>query len=147
MEKVIFSKSFRLEACNFTKNELCYRYFLRISFTLRNTYFKEHLTTAASETWLCKKELVIVFTEEFLSIKNLFLFTYWSSKNLKSIYISKYLGIRNSSLEIIKDFVYSPGNPEAATGGVLQEKLFLEISQNSRADTCARVSILIKLQT
>ena len=107
----------------------------------------EHLTTAASETWLCKKELVIVFTEEFLSIKNLFLFTYWSSKNLKSIYISKYLGIRNSSLEIIKDFVYSPGNPEAATGGVLQEKLFLEISQNSRANTYARVSILIKLQT
>ena len=35
---------------------------------------------------------------------------------------------------------------EAATGGSLQEKVFLEISQNSQENTCARVSILIKLQ-
>ena len=35
---------------------------------------------------------------------------------------------------------------EGATGGVLQEKLFLEISQNSQEETCARVSLLIKLQ-
>ena len=33
---------------------------------------------------------------------------------------------------------------EAATGGVLQEKVFLEISQEN---TCVRVSFLIKLQT
>ena len=32
--------------------------------------------------------------------------------------------------------------PEAATGGILQEKMFLEISQNSQENTCARVSIL-----
>ena len=37
-------------------------------------------------------------------------------------------------------------NPEAATGGVLCKKLFLEISQNSQENTCARVSFLIKLQ-
>ena len=36
---------------------------------------------------------------------------------------------------------------EAAIGGVLQEKVFLEISQNSLENTCARVSFLIKLQT
>ena len=37
---------------------------------------------------------------------------------------------------------------EAATGDVLlQEKLFLEISQNSQGKTCARASFLIKLQT
>ena len=36
--------------------------------------------------------------------------------------------------------------PEAATGGVLQEKVFLEILQNSQENTCARVSFLIKLQ-
>ena len=36
---------------------------------------------------------------------------------------------------------------EAATGGSLQEKVFLEISQNSQENTCARVSILIKLQS
>ena len=35
---------------------------------------------------------------------------------------------------------------EAATRGVLLEKVFLEISQNSQENTCARVSILIKLQ-
>ena len=35
---------------------------------------------------------------------------------------------------------------EAATGVVLSEKVFLEISQNSREDTCDKVSFLIKLQ-
>ena len=35
---------------------------------------------------------------------------------------------------------------KAATGGVLQEKMFLEISQNSQKNTCVRVSYLIKLQ-
>ena len=36
---------------------------------------------------------------------------------------------------------------EAAIRGVLQEKVFLEISQNPQENTCARVSFLIKLQT
>ena len=35
---------------------------------------------------------------------------------------------------------------EEATGGVLLEKAFLEISPNLQENTCARVSILIKLQ-
>ena len=35
---------------------------------------------------------------------------------------------------------------EAASGGVLQEKVFLEISQNSQENTCARVFFLINLQ-
>ena len=35
---------------------------------------------------------------------------------------------------------------EAASGDVLQEKKFLEISQNSREETCARVPFSIKLQ-
>ena len=35
---------------------------------------------------------------------------------------------------------------EAATGGILEENVFLEISQNSQKNTCARVSFLIKLQ-
>ena len=34
---------------------------------------------------------------------------------------------------------------EAATGGVLQKKAFLEISQNSQENTCTRDSFLIKL--
>ena len=35
---------------------------------------------------------------------------------------------------------------EAATGDVLQEKVVLEIAQKSQENTCARVSILIKLE-
>ena len=35
---------------------------------------------------------------------------------------------------------------EAATRGVLCKKVFLEISQNSQENTCAKVSLLIKLQ-
>ena len=35
---------------------------------------------------------------------------------------------------------------EAATRGVLWEKLFLEISENSQENTCVRVSFLIKMQ-
>ena len=34
---------------------------------------------------------------------------------------------------------------EAATRGVLKEKVFLENSQNSQESTCARVSFLIKI--
>ena len=36
--------------------------------------------------------------------------------------------------------------PEAVTRGVLEEKVFLEISQNSQENNRARVSFLIKLQ-
>ena len=35
---------------------------------------------------------------------------------------------------------------EAATGGVLYEKVLLEILQNLQKNTWARISILIKLQ-
>ena len=38
------------------------------------------------------------------------------------------------------------GVSEAATRGVLLKKVFLEISQDSQENTCARVSFLIKLQ-
>ena len=37
-----------------------------------------------------------------------------------------------------------PMNTEATTGSVLEEKVFLEILQNSQENTCARVSFLIK---
>ena len=36
---------------------------------------------------------------------------------------------------------------KAATGGVLQEKMFLEILQSPQEIICARVSFLVKLQT
>ena len=43
-------------------------------------------------------------------------------------------------MKIVKDRIII--NTEAATGGVLQEKVFLEISQNSQENTCARASFL-----
>ena len=43
-------------------------------------------------------------------------------------------------------FFHKNYSSEAATGGVLEEKVFLEISQNSQENTYASVSILIKLQ-
>ena len=45
------------------------------------------------------------------------------------------------SVEFLK-FYYKP---EAATVGVLWKKVFLEISQNSQENTCARDSFLIKV--
>ena len=48
----------------------------------------------------------------------------------------------------IFEFIFNETRPnlEAATRVVLQENVFLEISQNSQENTCARVSFLIKLQ-
>ena len=39
---------------------------------------------------------------------------------------------------------YFKGSLEAANKGVLQKKVFLEISRNSQENTCARVSFLEK---
>ena len=44
-------------------------------------------------------------------------------------------------------FVYQHSSPEAATQRCSIKKVFLEISQNSKENTCAKVSFLIKLQT
>ena len=44
-------------------------------------------------------------------------------------------------------FIYTLQRAQEATGDVQQEKVFLEISQNSKGNTCARASFLIKLQT
>ena len=41
--------------------------------------------------------------------------------------------------------IYKKFLTEAAIAGVLQEKVFLEILQNSQENTCARVSVLNKV--
>ena len=41
---------------------------------------------------------------------------------------------------VLCQFLRSSKKSEAATRGALQEKVFLEISQNSKENTCARVS-------
>ena len=50
--------------------------------------------------------------------------------------------VKHTKAELKKSVAYT----EAATGGVLQKKVFLKVSQNSQENTCARVSYLIKLQ-
>ena len=44
------------------------------------------------------------------------------------------------------DWLLAMEKKEGATWGVLSEKVFLEISQSSQENTCARVSFLMKLQ-
>ena len=51
------------------------------------------------------------------------------------------------SSQIIQFAVTPKASEEAATIGVLCEKVFLEISQNLQENTCVRVSFLIKLWT
>ena len=63
---------------------------------------------------------------------------------LKWLLVSKmedsnpFLGLKRSNVECLLS--------EAATRGVLWKKVFLEISQNSQENTCARVSFLKTLQ-
>ena len=45
-----------------------------------------------------------------------------------------------------EQFFHHPDDAEAATRGVLKEKVFITISQNLQENTCARVFFLIKLQ-
>ena len=47
-------------------------------------------------------------------------------------------------LIILMILISAISSPEAATRGVQCRKVFLEISQNSQENTCARVSFLIK---
>ena len=51
-----------------------------------------------------------------------------------------------NEIAISKAHCKKQSETEAATRGVLRKKVFLEISQNSQENTCARVSFLIKLQ-
>ena len=52
---------------------------------------------------------------------------------------------KNENVSILQEDCQAFGLTEAATECVLQEKVFLEISQHSQENTCARVSFLIKL--
>ena len=49
-------------------------------------------------------------------------------------------------LDDFSTYMSSTVDDRSGTGGVLLKKVFLEISQNSQENTCARVSFLIKLQ-
>ena len=49
------------------------------------------------------------------------------------------------NIEFLKMAVYKAPRKEAATGGVLSKKVFLEILYNSQGNTCARVSFFNKV--
>ena len=79
----------------------------------------------------------------------------WQKGNLSSWYLNFHSGVRHFILKIFNDFfililpslkVSSIEETEAATGGVLYEKVLLEISQHLQENTCARVYFIIKLQ-
>ena len=61
-------------------------------------------------------------------------------KKLQHTYFGRHL-----SKKSMKVYLYSFYGKEAATRGVPWENAFLEISQNSQENTCARSSFLIKL--
>ena len=63
--------------------------------------------------------------------------------NLEILMIKRPFLWRIIDINSIRKFIVKP---EAATRGVLCKTLFLEISQNSQENTCARVSFLMKLQ-
>ena len=81
-----------------------------------------------------------VHSSIFKQIKHLLEYTYTK-------YIHTYWGI----IKAYSDMFTTLNNSlilatDTATRGVLWKKLFLEISQNSQENTCARVSFLIQLQ-
>ena len=78
-----------------------------------------------------------------LEIKQHLTFTLTLNSNLRlSLNFKLFMNFNIPELNIL-EYRFSP---EAATGGVLQSKVFIEISQNSQENTCAKVSFLIKLQ-
>ena len=78
--------------------------------------------------------------------KNCFTFvtTFLRHDQEKKHYFSFQLYVRYAIVTGKRNLIFF--KREAATGGVLCKKLFLEISQNSQENTCARDSFLIKLQ-
>ena len=62
------------------------------------------------------------------------------------MYMKKYKNKKNMVFKDKWKCVYICICLEAATGGVLWKKVFLEISQNPQENTCARVSFLTKFQ-
>ena len=64
-------------------------------------------------------------------------FTWWSCVQVVGIY---------QVTPVFTSFTAKVIHTEAATRGLLYKKVFLQIPQKSRENTCARVSFLIKLQ-
>ena len=96
-------------------------------------------------------KIVILSTHVFASFvspnSDLWLFKVnWIRKSLEKNPVTYWKAmIKNPKTFTIKA-LHRKKKSEAATGGVLWEKVFLEISQNSQENTCVRVSFLIKLR-
>ena len=78
----------------------------------------------------------------------------WEKGNFSCWYLHFYSGVQLFILKVFNDWRFfilpslkvSIEETEAATRGVLYEKVLLEIWQNWQENTCARVSLLITLQ-
>ena len=115
-----------LQLCS--KETLAQVFFSDFCETFKDTYFVEHLQKAVSITWKFRK-----FTWKHLC-RSLF---FNKARDLTNTFFIEYLCWL---------LLFNACITEAATGYVLWEKVFLEISQNSQENTCTRVSFLINLQ-
>ena len=71
---------------------------------------------------------------------------YWNIKqNKKSSYHARIFFLQSRVYNKREFLQIPPQKLEAATGGILEKSVFLEISLNSQEKTCARASFFIKL--
>ena len=72
---------------------------------------------------------------------------YWNIKqnNKKSSYHARIFFLQSRVYNKREFLQIPPQKLEAATGGILEKSVFLEISLNSQEKTCARASLFIKL--
>ena len=88
------------------------------------------------------KEIMVNLELGYVAYLALTLLSRWLFDVLDKSIVSVFT-VTTSSCKLI----YSTDQKQQPTRGVLSEKMFLKISQNSQENTCARVSFLIKLQT
>ena len=88
-------------------------------------------------------QIATIATVEWVFVN--FIFLLFHILNTKYCWVFKVWVVVNFRMTL-KVYLYMHESTEAATRRVLCKKVFLEISQNSQENTCARVLFLIKLQ-
>ena len=87
-----------------------------------------------------------IFFNQFFSEPFIGVFKSSISKNFKVFQVNLFCSVSMLGLQKFVQKTCESEHSEAATGGVLWKKVMLEISQNSQENTCAGVSLLIKVQ-
>ena len=133
-----------LQACNVTKKRLHRRFPMNIV-NFNNTNFEKHLRTAGSlSSYILHRKLNKIIQEADWPSRLAFCF-FWNIKSLYFTYSHPYSLVL--SLAVIRCYLLLLFAKEAVAQTSSVKKVFLEISQNSQENTCARVSFLKKLQT